>query len=552
MKRLFLLAALLVASSCGGGGGESSYTYTVNGKFVSSYVKGLKVCIEGSENCTYTDQLGNFSLKSPTPLPKLSFFIDKVKLGEYALKENWETVNPFKLSSNSLVGDVIAKIIHGAGGDVNGTAQEVDLTGVKAQGPEASVAQEVEDGMPFEIKITDLNGQSHILKVSYSSSSSVVELCDENGENCTPVNYRQWLVLVYLDADNDLNKYAYDDLKEMASVKYSPQVKLVVMADFLDGGKVIAESSDTTGELKETSFEEEPNMGSTITLEDFIKEYEDKYPASKVALIFWNHGDGWRSKMAAYDQTNDSYLWMHKVVDSLKDLNSKGYKVNLIGFDECLMGMVEVFYDAGQFSDAVVASEALEPGEGWNYQKLFSSLVSNPTVDPYQLGNLVVDSYREEYQNYEGDFTMTVLSKEEIGELVNNLNALAQKLNQDTFPLFQSARENAVLVPDGTDGNTLYHVDLYSFVKGLDGDFEEAKKIEEIIDNAYKFTSSDKLKGVAIYFPPTQDASSDFNCYLKESPDGNPNCYGDPLYYNPFAVNLWDDFLKEYYTLEEE
>ncbi len=362
---------------------------------------------------------------------------------------------------------------------------------------------------------------------------------------------REWLVLVYMAADNNLNDFAYQDLKEIEQVKFPPQVKLVVMADFLENNEtLIAESSQETGKVIENWQERELDTGSESTLYSFIKEYETKYPADKVALILWDHGDGWRSyKIAAVDQSNSDMLYMYKVRDALKKLNEEGYKVDLIGFDECLMAMAEVFYDVGNYTQAVVASEALEPGDGWNYQTLFSKLIQNPSITPYQFGKLIVDSYKEAYKG-QPDKTMLLLSQKEITSLTSAINALSEKLNQDTFPEFEAARENATVVDDNQDGS-LFHVDLLSFTKNLP--FQEAKNIESIVNGAYKYISQDlNLSGIAIYFPPTKDSDASFPCYLLEKPSSQIECFNDPNYYNPFAVNEWDDFLNYYYYLQEE
>ncbi len=362
---------------------------------------------------------------------------------------------------------------------------------------------------------------------------------------------REWLILVYMDADNNLNDFAYQDLKEIEQVKFPPQVKLVVMADFLENNEtLVAESSQETGEVIENWQEREPDMGSESTLYSFVKEYETKYPAEKVALILWDHGDGWRSyKLAAVDESNNNILYMYKVREALKELKEEGYKVDLIGFDECLMAMAEVFYDVGNYTQTVVASEALEPGDGWDYQILFSKLIQNPSITPYQFGKLIVDSYKEAYKG-QPDKTMLLLSQEEITSLTSAINALSEKLNQYTFPDFEAARENATVVDDNQDGS-FFHVDLLSFTENLP--FQEARNIESIVNGAYKYISQDlNLSGIAIYFPPTKESDAYFPCYLLEKPSNQIECFNDPNYYNPFAVNKWDDFLSYYYYLQEE
>jgi hypothetical protein len=37
-----------------------------------------------------------------------------------------------------------------------------------------------------------------------------------------------------------------------------------------------------------------------------------------------------------------------------------------------------------------------------------------------------------------------------------------------------------------------------------------------------------------------------------ESPGSGILCYGDPDYYNPFAVNLLDEFLENFFRMGEQ
>ena len=59
------LFAIFTLFSCGGGGGGSGLT-TISGKFVASYVKGLRVCVKGTNNCAFTNQNGEYSLSVNT------------------------------------------------------------------------------------------------------------------------------------------------------------------------------------------------------------------------------------------------------------------------------------------------------------------------------------------------------------------------------------------------------------------------------------------------------------------------------------------------------
>jgi len=540
----------------GGGGGEN---ITISGKVVASNVKGLKVCIKNSDTCTLTDKNGNFYLESPAPFPALNFYVDNILLADYTLKENGEIITPFKMAEgNETVGDILSKIIHAFGGDVNGTEPVIDLSNIsdvsingQSIDPTNSIEDYLRSGETVKIEFYS-DGKTYT--VECYPSNSTVELCEDS--NCTSVNYRQWLVLIYMDGDNSLgstrdNSYVFSDLSEMESVSFPPQIKVVALVDYYgDTGGEIYET-DGTGKLKKVANTNELNMGDPETLVNFVKEYMDKFPSPKNALIFWDHGDGWRSvinyqtRFSAIDETDGDTLFMFEVRNALNYLKDNNYEINLIGFDECLMGMIEPLYDIKEFAEYFVASEALEPADGWNYERVFGKLSSNPSASPEEFGKMIVDSFKEEYESYNSDLTLTLFKSSDIDYIVNNLNQFTSYLDSTNYENFKSARENSWEVPDWEGGN---YVDLYSFLSNFS--YDSAVNIRLKIDSLYKF-SKGNLNGISIYFPDSSNYLDECYYATKENPTCEFNGKTVIGYYNPFTDTEWDEFLKEYYTLTE-
>jgi len=548
--RLFLFLFLTFLFGCGGGG---SGQQTVSGQFISSYVEGLRVCSD--IGCSYTDKEGKFTVPSDVSNPILTFYIGNLKLGSYRLLRNGEVVNPFKVAGSSNIGDKVAKVIHGVAADVNGTEEFIDLSSLSVSSDldGTSVVDALRENRPFRI---DVFKEGNSYAVVYNGTE--VELC-QNG-TCRPVNYRQWLVLIYMMGDNSLSGNAVTDLKEMASVNYTPQVKLVAITDFMDAPDEISISNDTTGKLESHELGYELDLSEENSLKDFILEYWSRYPAKHVALIFWDHGDGWRSvKSAGNDSSSSDYLFMCRVYNALSELqNNYTISFDLIGFDECLMGMVEVLYDVGSFTRNVVASEGYEPADGWDYSKILSYLLENPDSDGYSFGRKIVDAYRETYGNSNSDYTLTLslFERSRIDGIISNLNALSEELNSSNFQDFKLARENSVQVAcDSESDCSYYYIDLYSFASSLSESYTEAENIVNLIGGSYKavIQGSDgkDLHGLSIYFPSnsTEADKSWFDCYRIDAPSV---CFfgGKEVddYFNPFARTNWDEFLTEFIT----
>jgi len=538
MKRILALISSIVLASCGGGGESKDGpfkgkfvvgTASENGTTVERVVEGVKACLKGEE-CTESNGEGEFTLSSIGPI---EFYAGSVKLGEYYPKNPQEEVTPFKLAPDPKAGALIAKVLHAVAGDLEAKERVLNLEGLQVEWSEegSSVAEKALGNETFTIEVN----RGERLVRAYPQEAEV-EACSQSG--CKEVSYLEWLVLVYMDGDNTLSSFVKRDLEEIERAQISPLVKVVALADYAgsQGGSWI----EATFNYYAEEAVPEPNMGDEETLKNFILKATEENPAQKVSLVLWNHGDGWRGRGAALDNSSNDELYMYEVTEAIKAAREEGRHLDLIGFDECLMGMAEVFYDAGVLSQAVVASETYEPGEGWDYEKLLNELSQNPAATPYELGTMVVDAYRESYEGL-SQATMALLSREEVKRLTDGINELAQRLTPENSHLFREARERAVEV-EGTN-----FVDLLSLVEELP--FEEALKVREVIEGIYSFSSDGRFGGVSIYFPE-EGSDPDLECYLLEEP-GEGGCFNDENYYNPFAVNLWDDFLEEYFLLEE-
>jgi hypothetical protein len=60
-------------------------------------------------------------------------------------------------------------------------------------------------------------------------------------------------------------------------------------------------------------------------------------------------------------------------------------KFDIIGFDACLMGSLEVLSMTAPYADYAVLSQETEPSMGWAYTAFLKKLTSNPKIDPAEL-----------------------------------------------------------------------------------------------------------------------------------------------------------------------
>src|SRR5215813_7509313 len=191
-----------------------------------------------------------------------------------------------------------------------------------------------------------------------------------------------WTLMMYMDADNDLELDQMEDLKEMLAAGSTKDVNIVVLADRAPGGdgrkytnEPIANLKNWTtakllyvehNHLSELADWGEANMGDPATVKKFLQTAMKLYPAQQYGVIFEDHGTGWPGACA--DETNgDDMLTNDEIAASLKEVTAGSGKLELIGFDACLMGNLEAAKTMAPYGHVMVASEELEPGQGWHF-----------------------------------------------------------------------------------------------------------------------------------------------------------------------------------------
>lgn len=164
----------------------------------------------------------------------------------------------------------------------------------------------------------------------------------------------------------------------------------------------------------------EADMGNRKTLEDFLNMAGRTWSADRIILLFWDHGSGYEG--FGIDEITDNQLRL----DDLKQaLLSSGMKFDLIGFDACLMGSIEVASALQPYGAWMVASEETEPGNGWNYTSWIGLLSSQPDMPLEDLGASIVDGYME---REDPGKTLSLINLSNVPALISGLDKLGKNL----------------------------------------------------------------------------------------------------------------------------
>ena len=240
-----------------------------------------------------------------------------------------------------------------------------------------------------------------------------------------------WTLLFYLDADNDLEEYIYEDLNELEAATFPAGVTVLVLIDRV-GGYDASDGNWTGTRLYRLETDDDPiavnsprladptylglaasgdsdelNMGDGDTLAAFVDFAQANYPAEHRGLFLSDHGEGWYKKKGpdlpgisrglCYDETSGD--------DSLSNQTElpaalSGHHFDVIGFDACVLGMIENAWALKDLTDWFIASEASIPGTGWDYASWINTW-GEGALTAQRLAATAVSTYSEFYSWYD-------------------------------------------------------------------------------------------------------------------------------------------------------
>lgn len=400
--------------------------------------------------------------------------------------------------------------------------------------------------------------------------------------------------MVYLAGDNNLERYGVKDLLEMKRIGSSKEIAIVAqydrMSDQVTRRYYISQSqelqNDCVVDLPET------NTGDPDVLLDFIVWAARTYPAEHYALVLWNHGSGWKDddiyqaaqrqdvviprgslrnvasgkasralfrttidqivvnpdlRAILFDDSSADFLDNQEMAAVLRQACAQtGQPIDLLGFDACLMNMLEVNFQVRDTCRVVVGSQELEPGDGWPYDRILQRLAARPGMGAEELGRIIVESYLDYYQTERPAVAVT-----QSAVRTGSLMALNQAVDQLGLALLKSAREKKtqMLVSWAQKFAQVFsdpeYYDLAHLCKLLSEEDQEGEVGSAARGVLAIFNGADSpILAAARNGDPVKNAHG-LSIYL-------PGRILSPLYGRlEFAQqNSWDDFLQTYINLD--
>jgi len=177
----------------------------------------------------------------------------------------------------------------------------------------------------------------------------------------------------------------------------------------------------------------ERDSGKPATLYDFLDWGLKRFPAEELIVVVGGHGDGFRRPGrslaidefgSALDMTEVEYVFERKPFDFRKR------KIGILGFDACLMGMLEIAHHFSPFANYLVGSQQVEPGDGWPYQDVLKVMKKNSSLE--DVGKGIVNKYIDHYVKKQvmADTTQCVVELAKTDAAMKALSVLGEQISK--------------------------------------------------------------------------------------------------------------------------
>jgi hypothetical protein len=350
-----------------------------------------------------------------------------------------------------------------------------------------------------------------------------------------------WLIMMYIDGDNNLEEYAIDDIYEMEAAKVTgSSIAIIVMIDRISGYdttngdwtgarlyNITADGSTSVIDSELLQDNGEANMGDGATLESFMDYCFTNFDANNYWLNLWDHGGG--TDGICWDDTDSSdFLTIDEMQTAIENsVTTHSEDIDLITHDACFMNMLEVGYELKDLADYFVASEESIPADGFDYDTIVTALEADPTMNASTLAGIIVDSYDSFYDPLYGDTALSTINLTLFDTFVPYLNYFASNLTAVLDDGIGECIEEAYF-------NTQMFYDLFVM------DFMHF--IEEVLSNTTLMTNYPDLNQSAINLI-TQLNSLIVDNYQGSAYTGNAN---GVTIFMPISNTVYDSYIDDY------
>lgn len=336
---------------------------------------------------------------------------------------------------------------------------------------------------------------------------------------------RDYTVMVYMTGSN-LESQMGNGTKDMMEMKasgidYEKSNVLVYtggsrrwMGGVPSDRNCIFDLSRAEGSQIVADTESNADMGAPETLSAFLNFCYECYPADHYALVFWDHGGGPLWGYGSDELFESDSLLLSEMKTALSQTPFAKKKLDWVGFDACLMGSLECMSLWSQYANYYVASEELEPGDGWDYTFLN---VLNETTNPVQITERIVADYGAYYEakrseTYNPDVTLASVDLNAVASVISDMDSISKALADKVTLSYASIQKirgdtKSFGLVEGAKGEEPYYydlIDLADFAQHLkDENTAHGDKLLESLSQAVvsQYSNVEGVGGISTYYP---------------------------------------------------
>ncbi|MCR5419628.1 MAG: hypothetical protein K6E98_01315 [Lachnospiraceae bacterium] len=240
------------------------------------------------------------------------------------------------------------------------------------------------------------------------------------------------------------------------------------------------------------------NMARPETLAEFMQWGFKAYPADRYGLILWDHGGGSVMGYGADENFQGSMMRLNQLQKAFEAVDAH---FAFIGFDACLMATLETARMLVPYSDYLIASEEMEPGNGWDYTNWVAELIKEPDIPVEDIGKRIIDDFASENEKEGNLYTLSLIDLKQIDkvytQMLDFLKDFKVSLENKQFDRLSKARNDA-----RSFGNGNYEqVDIIDLSDKAD--YGNKETLSGTVNDAvlYFKTNMKYANGLAMYYP---------------------------------------------------
>ncbi len=358
----------------------------------------------------------------------------------------------------------------------------------------------------------------------------------------------EWTVLVYVQAKNNLSKFAAKNLSDMSTIGSNANLNMLVQWYQLNQKGVWRYKINKNKIELDTYLPIDTDGNQSKDLVDSMNWAVTKYAAKNYGLILWNHGVGildpvwgamrgniyglgmgidtdaisdnprmqiedltftstqeekdiheqlleeqevFTQRGILFNENSRTYMTNQQLSEALRQIKTnvlKGKKIDVLGMDACLMAMVEMAYQTKEYANYMIASQEVELAYGWDYLSLMQGL-SFGGITPETFAKSVVATYERYYKNRIKFYTQSAVTLSKMNLIKESINTVVNK--------FKACKQHDGLIikkliqearKNSLQFSAKNYIDLYSFYS----------KFDTLLKNAYTPTSQKILNSAAL------------------------------------------------------